>query len=101
MHTHSVASLRHGGGGMPDLQVDPEKDPVLARALVGTLRDEWRPAADAMRSAREWERRAYITLTLAAAARRRVDWLRNWLKARPDDRDAAAVHHAMESLDES
>ncbi|WP_439662303.1 hypothetical protein ACSHWB_13100 [Lentzea sp. HUAS TT2] len=85
---------------MRDLQVDPEKDPVLARALVGTLRDEWRPAADAMRSAREWERRAYITLTLAAAARRRVDWLRNWLKARPDDRDAAAVHHAMESLDE-
>ena len=86
---------------MRDLQVDPEKDPVLARALVGTLRDEWRPAADAMRSAREWERRAYITLTLATAARRRVDWLRNWLKARPDDLDAVAVHHAMESLDES
>ncbi|USX50229.1 hypothetical protein [Lentzea sp. HUAS12] len=85
---------------MHDLQVDPERDPVLARALTGTMRDEWRPAADAMRSAREWERRAYITLTLAAAARRRVEWLRRWLKARPDDRDAAAVQHAMESLDE-
>ncbi|MCR3746934.1 hypothetical protein [Lentzea californiensis] len=86
---------------MCDLQVDPEKDPVLARALVGTLRDEWRPAADAMRSAHEWERRAYITLTLATAARRRVEWLTNWLKAHPDDRDAVAVHHAMESLDEN
>lgn len=83
---------------MRDLLVDPEKDPVLARALVGTLRDEWRPAADAMRSAREWERRAYIMLTLAAAARRRVEWLKNWLKARPDDRDAVAVRNAMESL---
>ncbi|SDK54910.1 hypothetical protein SAMN04488074_10647 [Lentzea albidocapillata subsp. violacea] len=86
---------------MQDPQVDPEKDPVLARALVGTLRDEWRPAADAMRSAHEWERRAYITLTLAAAARRRVEWLRNWLTARPDDADATAVHHAMESLGEN
>ncbi|MDX3657631.1 hypothetical protein PV646_09980 [Streptomyces sp. ID05-26A] len=83
---------------MQDLQVDPERDPVLARALVGTLRDEWRPAADAMRSAREWERRAYITLTLAAAAKRRVEWLTNWLKAHPDDSDAVAVQHAMESL---
>jgi hypothetical protein len=85
---------------MRDLTVDPEKDPVLARALVGALRDEWRPAADAMRSAHEWERRAYITLTLATAARRRVEWLKNWLKARPGDRDAVAVHHAMESLDD-
>ncbi|GGN06105.1 hypothetical protein GCM10011609_51940 [Lentzea pudingi] len=86
---------------MHDLQVDPERDPVLARALVGTLRDEWRPAADAMRSAREWERRAYITLTLAAAAKRRVEWLLNWLKAHPDDSDAVAVHNAMESLNGS
>jgi len=83
---------------MHDLHVDPERDPVLARALTGTIRDEWRPAADAMRSAREWERRAYITLTLAAAARRRVEWLRRWLTARPGDRDAVAVHNAMESL---
>ena len=79
-------------------KVDPEKDPVLARALVGTLRDEWRPAADAMASAREWERRAYILLTLAAAAARRAVWLEKWRTARPDDRDAAAVHAAMESL---
>jgi hypothetical protein len=83
---------------MPDLQVDPEKDPVLARALVGTLRDEWRPAADAMRSALEWERRAYITLMLAAAAKSRVEWLKNWLKARPGDHDAVAVHNTVESL---
>ncbi|MFI6098477.1 hypothetical protein ACIA8G_23225 [Lentzea sp. NPDC051213] len=80
------------------LQVDPEKDPVLARALTGTLRDEWRPAADAMASAREWERRAYIVLTLAEAAARRDEWLRNWLRARPGDRDAMAVRAAMESL---
>ncbi|MGW6935274.1 hypothetical protein ACWGE0_34800 [Lentzea sp. NPDC054927] len=83
------------------MQVDPEKDPVLARALVGTLRDEWRPAADAMASAREWERRTYIVLTLAAAAIRRVGWLEKWRKARPGDLDAAAVHHAMESLQAS
>ncbi|MFD4671813.1 hypothetical protein ACFWNN_18920 [Lentzea sp. NPDC058450] len=51
-----------------------------------------------MRSAREWERRAYILLTLAAAARRRAEWLTNWRKARPDDRDAAALHHTVESL---
>ncbi|GLY48383.1 hypothetical protein [Lentzea sp. NBRC 102530] len=83
---------------MQDLQVDPVQDPVLARALMGTLRDEWRPAADALRSAREWERRAYILLVLAAAARRRAAWLTNWLTARPDDSDAAAVQHAVESL---
>ena len=80
------------------MNVDPEKDPVLARALLGTLRDEWRPAADAMASAREWERRAYIVLTLAAAASRRVVWLEKWRKARPDDLDAAAVQAAMETL---
>ncbi|WP_394614875.1 hypothetical protein JNUCC0626_34250 [Lentzea sp. JNUCC 0626] len=74
------------------------RDPILARALMGTLRDEWRPAADAMRSAREWERRAYILLTLAAAARRRTEWLTNWLKARPDDHDAIALHHTVKSL---
>ncbi|SDP91733.1 hypothetical protein SAMN05421507_12092 [Lentzea jiangxiensis] len=86
------------GWGVGNLEVDPERDPVLARALAGTLRGEWRPAADAMKSAREWERRAYITLTLATAARRRVEWLRRWLKANPGDADATAVHHAMESL---
>ncbi|WP_143466552.1 hypothetical protein [Lentzea kentuckyensis] len=80
------------------MNVDPEKDPVLARALLGTLRDEWRPAADAMASAREWERRAYIVLTLAAAASQRVVWLEKWRKARPDDLDAAAVQAAMETL---
>jgi hypothetical protein len=80
------------------LQVDPEKDPVLARALSGTLRDDWRPAADAMASAREWERRAYIVLTLAAAAARRDIWLVRWLEARPDDRDAAAVQAAVQAL---
>lgn len=83
------------------LQVDPEKDPVLARALAGVVRDDWRPAADAMASARYWERRAYIVLTLAAAAARRDVWLTKWREARPDDRDAAAVHAAMESLQAS
>jgi hypothetical protein len=83
---------------MPGLQVDPVQDPVLARALTGTLRDEWRPAADAMASARYWERRAYVVLTLAAAAARRDVWLAKWRKARPDDLNAAAVQHAMESL---
>jgi hypothetical protein len=78
--------------------VDPGEDPVLARALVGTLRDEWRPAAEAMASAKEWERRTYIVLTLAAAAVRRVGWLEKWRTARPDDLDAAAVHAAMETL---
>ena len=78
--------------------VDPEKDPVLARALTGTLRDEWRPAADAMASARDWERRTYLTLTLAAAAARRDVWLEKWRAARPDDRDAAAVHAAVAAL---
>ncbi|HUQ57523.1 hypothetical protein [Lentzea sp.] len=80
------------------MRVDPEQDPVLARALVGTLRDEWRPAADAMASARQWERRAYVLLTLALDAARRLDWLRNWLRARPDDRDAKAVQFSIESL---
>ena len=84
--------------GVGLMNVDPEKDPVLARALVGTMRDEWRPAADAMASAREWERRAYIVLTLASAAARRVVWLEKWRKAKPGDPDAAAVQHAMESL---
>ncbi len=82
-------------------QVDPEKDPVLARALTGTLRDEWRPAADAMASAREWERRAYVVLTLAAAAARRDVWLRKWREARPDDPDAAAIHAAVTALQAS
>ncbi|SDF56459.1 hypothetical protein SAMN05216553_10288 [Lentzea fradiae] len=80
------------------MQVDPEEDPVLARALVATLRGEWRPAADALASAQQWDRRAYVVLTLATAASRRVDWLRRWLRARPDDRDAQAVQSAMESL---
>lgn len=80
------------------LQVDPEKDPVLARALSGTLRDDWRPAADAMASAQEWERRSYVVLTLAAAAARRNVWLTMWLEARPDDRDAAAVQAAVQAL---
>jgi hypothetical protein len=83
------------------LQVDPEKDSVLARALSGTLRDDWRPAADAMASAREWERRAYIVLTLAAAAARRDVWLTKWRAARPDDPDAAAVHAAVTALQAS
>ncbi len=83
--------------GVGLMQVDPENDPVLARALVGTLRDEWRPAADAMAAARGWERRAYVVLTLATAARR-PDWLRNWLCARPGDLDAKAVQCAVESL---
>lgn len=83
------------------MQVDPEEDPVLARALVGTLRDEWRPAADAMASARQWDRRAYVVLTLAEAAARRAEWLRRWLRARPDDRDAQAVQSAVESLEEA
>ncbi|MCP2245135.1 hypothetical protein [Lentzea aerocolonigenes] len=81
--------------------VDPSEDPVLARALVGTIRDDWRPAADAMASAREWERRAYVTLTLATAAARRGTWLQKWLEARPGDRDAAAVHAAVETLQAS
>ncbi|HEX7309431.1 MAG TPA: hypothetical protein VF330_41470 [Lentzea sp.] len=80
------------------MQVDPEQDPILARALVATLRDEWRPAADAMASARQWERRAYVLLTLALDAARRLDWLRNWLRARPGDRDAGAVQCAIETL---
>jgi hypothetical protein len=83
------------------LQVDPEQDPVLARALVATLRDEWRPAADAMASARDWERRTYVLLTLAAAAARRDSWLKKWLAARPGDRDATAVHAAVETLQAS
>ncbi|WP_156213103.1 hypothetical protein [Lentzea aerocolonigenes] len=78
------------------LQVDPEQDPVLARAVTGTLRDDWRPAADAMASARDWERRAYLVLALAAAAARRDVWL-----ARPGDPDAAAVHAAMTALQAS
>lgn len=78
--------------------VDPVGDPVLARALAGALRDDWRPAADAMASAREWERRAYVVLTLAAAAARRDVWLVKWLEARPDDRDAAAVRAAVQAL---
>lgn len=82
-------------------QVDPEKDPVLARALTGTLRDEWRPAADAMASAREWERRAYVVLTLAAAAARRDVWLTKWREARPGDPDAAAIHAAVAALQSS
>lgn len=86
---------------MLEQQVDPERDPVLARALVAALRDEWRPAADAMASARERERRSYVLLTLAAAAARRDVWLESWRKARPDDRDAAAVHAAMVSLQAS
>jgi hypothetical protein len=80
------------------LQVDPEEDPVLARALTSTVRDDWRPAADAMASARNWERRAYVVLTLAAAAARRNVWLVKWLEARPDDRDAAAVQAAAQAL---
>jgi len=83
------------------LQVDPEQDPVLARALVATLRDEWRPAADAMAAARDWDRRAYLLLTLAAAAARRDAWLKKWLESRPGDRDAAAVHAAVETLQAS
>lgn len=83
------------------LQVDPEKDPVLARALTGALRDDWRPAADAMASAREWERRAYVVLMLAEAAARRDVWLVKWLAARPGDPDAAAVHAAVEALQAS
>ena len=51
---------------MLELQVDPEKDPVLARALVAALRDEWRPAADAMASAREARKRQ--TVESAAAS---------------------------------
>lgn len=87
--------------GVGLMNVDPEKDPVLARALVGTLRDEWRPAADAMASAKEWERRTYIVLTLAAAAARRDVWLTKWREARPDDRDAAAVQAAVVALQAS
>ncbi|MEV6240702.1 hypothetical protein [Lentzea sp. NPDC051838] len=83
------------------LQVDPEKDPVLARAVTGTLRDEWRPAADAMRSARDWDRRSYIVLVLAQAAARRDVWLTKWREARPDDPDAAAVRAAVTALQAS
>ncbi len=88
--------MRTWGWGL--MQVDPEEDPVLARALAGTLREEWRPAADALASARGWERRAYVLLTLATTAARHAEWLRNWLRARPDDRDAKAVQCAIESL---
>lgn len=80
---------------MRELHVDPEEDPVLARALAGTVRDEWRPAADAMASARDGDRRVHVTEMLAAAAARRDAWLENWRRARPDDLDAAAVHTAM------
>ncbi|RAS68228.1 hypothetical protein C8D87_102291 [Lentzea atacamensis] len=86
---------------MLESYVDPVQDPVLARALSGTLRDEWRPAADAMASARSWDRRAYVVLTLAAAAARRDVWLTNWREAKPGDRDAAAVHAAMVALQAS
>jgi hypothetical protein len=80
---------------MRELHVDPEEDPVLARALAATVRDEWRPAADAMASARDWDRRTRVTEVLAAAAARRDAWLENWRRARPGDHDAAAVHTAM------
>lgn len=89
------------GVGLMSLNVDPGEDPVLARALAATIRDDWRPAADAMASARDWERRAYVTLALATVAARRSGWLTKWLEARPDDRDAAAVHAAVESLQAS
>ncbi|MFS8104631.1 hypothetical protein LFM09_46765 [Lentzea alba] len=76
-------------------QVDPEEDPVLARAVAATLRDDWRPAADAMAAARDSDRRDHVTEVLARAAVRRNEWLANWRKARPGDRDAAAVLMAM------
>ncbi|MFD5828252.1 hypothetical protein [Lentzea sp. NPDC060358] len=65
---------------------------------MATLRDEWRPAADAMASARHWERRAYVLLSLALDAARRLDWLSSWLRARPGDGDARAVQCAVETL---
>ena len=80
---------------MRELRVDPGEDPILARALAGTLRDDWRPAADAMAAARDRDRRAHVTEVLAAAAVRRDEWLESWRKARPGDHDAAAVHAAM------
>lgn len=63
--------------------------------MAGTLRADWRPAADAMASARDQDRRARITEVLAAAAVRRDEWLENWRKACPGDHDVAAVHAAM------
>lgn len=81
-----------------ELHVDPAEDPVLARALAGTVRDEWRPAADAMASARDRDRRAHVTEVLAVAAARRDAWLENWRSARPGDFDAAAVHTALLAL---
>lgn len=97
MHTLWTATGRHLGGGlmMRELRVDPGEDPILARALAATLRDDWRPAADAMASARDWDRRTHIAEALAAAAVRRDEWLVNWQKARPGDLDAALVHAAM------
>ena len=83
---------------MRELHVDPEQDPVLARALAGTVRDDWRPAADAMAAARDSDRRVHVTEVLAAAAARRDAWLENWRRARPGDDDAAAVHRALLAL---
>jgi hypothetical protein len=80
---------------MHELRVDPGEDPILARAVAGTLRNDWRPAADAMASARDRDRRAHITEVLAVAAVRRDSWLENWRQARPGDHDADAVHAAM------
>lgn len=85
-------------GLVPDALVKesfPEEDPVLARALTGAARGDWRPAADLLAATwQDWDRRAQATEALAAEGARTDEWLASWREVKPDDRDLAVLDAA-------
>ncbi|MFJ3822618.1 hypothetical protein [Streptomyces nodosus] len=67
--------------------------PADWEAALSALRGEdWRPAADLLRSiGPDWERRSALVYLLGERAAEDDSWLLVWEKERPDDPDAAVV----------
>ncbi|MEW2166338.1 hypothetical protein AB0912_25575 [Streptomyces sp. NPDC007084] len=84
------------GAGLPadDAVLLDAPDDRLGPALVAAARGEYAPAAKLLATTREsaeWENRDRYALRLAAFARSRDGWLRQWQAADPHDPDALLV----------
>ncbi|MBQ0830470.1 hypothetical protein [Streptomyces tagetis] len=88
-----AAGRVRGAGADDDVFLDAPDD-RLGPALVAAARGAYGPAAELLAATRahaEWEHRDRYAGRLAAFARSRAEWLREWRAAAPDDPDALLV----------